>query len=268
MKLDKFVNSKLLGRPYHETVRRFEADRRLRLDSADVVVAKVMDIVNARSVVDVGCGTGEWLSVFAQRGVEKIVGFDGAYIDRGRLAIDPSCFVARDLNEPLAGLELGRFDLAMSLEVGEHLLPARAESLVDDLCSLSDTVLYGAAIVSQAGEDHINEQWQSYWAAKFLKRDYVAYDVLRPTIWEDSRVAIWYRQNSIFYVKQDSAAHSLFKQRFGSPSSSMLDVVHPALYLRNTNTKRGFQRLAKNIRRYVPGWRAARTSPAPHPTMS
>ena len=258
MKLDKFVYSKLLGRPYHQTARRFEAQRRLVLDSAQVVVAKVLDIVNVGSVVDVGCGTGDWLSVFAQRGVEKIVGLDGAYINRGRLAIDPSCFVARDLNEPLAGLELGRFDLAISLEVGEHLLPARAESLVDDLCTLSDVVLYGAAIVSQAGENHINEQWQSFWAAKFLRRDYVAYDVLRPMIWDDPRVVAWYRQNSIFYVKRNSAAYSQFKQRFGSSSSSMLDVVHPELYLRNTNTKRGLHRLAKNIRRYTLGRWASR----------
>lgn len=248
MKLDQFVYSKLLRRPYHPTKRRFEADRQLTLSSARSVIAKVMDIIPMRSVVDVGCGTGQWLSVFAERGVETFTGIDGSYINRDRLAIDPTHFIQWDLNSPLSELALERFDLAMSLEVGEHLLPARAESLVDDLCALSDVVLYGAAIVSQAGENHINEQWQSYWAKKFLARGYLAYDVLRPMLWGDTNVAYWYSQNTIFYVKRNSISHNRFEQRFGPPSSSMLDVVHPELYLRNTNTKRGWRRLAKNLR--------------------
>jgi hypothetical protein len=77
MKLDKLVYSKLLGRPYHPTARRFEAERRLALDSAQVVVAKVMDIINVGSVVDVGCGAGDWLSVFAHRGVKKLLASTG-----------------------------------------------------------------------------------------------------------------------------------------------------------------------------------------------
>jgi len=262
MKLDRLTYSKLLGRPYHPTTRRFEAERRLTLEAAQVIVARVMDMIPARSVVDVGCGVGNWLSVFAQHGVEKIVGLDGSYINRDRLAIDASCFVTCDLNQPLGPLTLGRFDLALSLEVGEHLLPARAESLVDDLCALSDVVLYGAAIVSQAGENHINEQWQSYWAEKFMRRGYVVYDVLRPIIWSEPCVVYWYKQNTIFYVKRDSAAHREFERRFGAPSASMLDLVHPELYLRNTNTKRGWRRLAKNIRRLgsrITGKRATHT---------
>jgi hypothetical protein len=249
MKLDHLLYSRLLGRPYHPGARRFEAMRQSALASAGVVVSHVLDITPARSVIDVGCWTGLWLSVFAQRGVERIVGVDGDYVSRDRLEIDPASWVSWDLNRPLGGLNLGRFDLAMSLEVGEHLTPERADSLVDDLCALSDVVLYGAAIVEQGGEDHINEQWQSYWVTKFLNRGYLAYDVLRPLIWAAPDVAYWYKQNAIFYVKRDSAAHAHFQQRFKTPSTSMFDVVHPELYWRNVNAKRGLRRLAKNSRR-------------------
>jgi SAM-dependent methyltransferase len=249
MKLDHLIYSKLLGRPYHPTGRRFEEDRRLALDSAAVVVAKINEITPARSVVDVGCGVGNWLSVFAKQGAEKIVGIDGDYINRSRLAIDQSCFVPRDLNRSLADLKLGRFDLALSLEVGEHLRPERADGLVDDLCALSDVVLYGAAIVRQEGDGHINEQWQSFWVEKFAQRGYVAFDVLRPAIWDDDRVAYWYRQNAIFYVRCGTPAYERFAQRFAPASPHMIDIVHPELFRIKTNAKRGVRRLAKNIRR-------------------
>jgi ribosomal protein L11 methylase PrmA len=42
--------------------------------SAEVIVPLVLEVVKARSVIDVGCGTGEWLSVFKEHGVEDIGG--------------------------------------------------------------------------------------------------------------------------------------------------------------------------------------------------
>jgi 2-polyprenyl-3-methyl-5-hydroxy-6-metoxy-1,4-benzoquinol methylase len=131
------------------------------VQSAAVVVDHVLDIFPVNSVVDVGCGPGFWLKIFADRGVRRITGIDGEYTDRTRLAIDPACFIGRDLNRRLIDLNLGKFDLAMSLEVGEHLLPERAESLVDDLCALSDFVMYAAAIERQGGDQYVNERWQS-----------------------------------------------------------------------------------------------------------
>jgi hypothetical protein len=251
VKIDRLIQTKLLGRPYRSSNRRFEEERRGILRSASIVAGHVLDVMPVRSVIDVGCGVGLWLKAFSERGVENVVGVDGDYTDRSRLEIDAACFIGRDLNAPLHELALGRFDLAMSLEVGEHLLPARADSLVDDLCSLSDLVMYGAAIERQGGEQHINEQWQSYWVNKFLSRDYLAYDVLRPAIWSDPAVNYWYKQNTILYVKRGSAAHAVFAKRFPVPSTAMFDLVHPELYWRNLNSKRGLRRLEKNVRRIL-----------------
>ena len=187
MKLDIVIKTKLLGQPYRPSQRRFNQEKIVALRSASIVVNQLLDLIPVKSVIDIGCGPGFWLKAFADRGVERIVGIDGGYTDRTRLAIDPSCFIGRDLNRPLSDLGLGKFDLAMSVEVGEHLLPERAESLVDDLCALSDFVMYGAAIEKQGGDQHINEQWQSWWVSKFAARDYLPYDVLRPAIWDRSR---------------------------------------------------------------------------------
>ena len=196
--------------------------------SAPRVAPKILNIHPARSVIDVGCNIGVWLRAFLDHGVERVLGIDGDYVDMAKLLVDPALFLRRDLNQPVG--DIGLFDLAISLEVGEHLKPGRAKGFVGDLCQLADVVLYGAAVPFQGGELHVNEQWQSYWAQLFADNGYVAYDVLRRAIWAQPNVAYWYKQNAIFYVKAGSAAHERFRTRYGEPSDTMFDVVHPELF--------------------------------------
>jgi hypothetical protein len=94
--------------------------RSLGTDSAEQIVPIVLDPVNPLPVVYVGCGTGAWLATFADHGVSRYLGIDGPYVDGGTLGIDPSRFIPAD---PRAPLSIGgeRFDLALSLEVAEHL---------------------------------------------------------------------------------------------------------------------------------------------------
>ena len=39
----------------------------------------------------------------------------------------------------------------------------------------------------------------------------------------------WYEQNTIFYVKRNSAANAWFVKRFANPSDTMFDVVQKLL---------------------------------------
>ncbi len=91
--------------------------------SAQIVLNHVLNLVpEVESVVDVGCGTGVWLSVLKEMGVKTIQGYDGNWVlGAGALAIPRECFSAVDLNK---SIEVDRrFDLAMSMEVAEHLAP-------------------------------------------------------------------------------------------------------------------------------------------------
>jgi SAM-dependent methyltransferase len=207
--------------------------------SARALVPVVLDIHPARSVVDVGCGIGGWVKAFAEHGIANAIGIDGTYVDRKQLMIDERQFAAQDLNRELDTADLcrrygdketGRFDLAISLEVAEHLEPARSESLVRDLCGLADVVLFAAAIPFQGGAGHINERWQSWWAQKFTDNGYDPFDVLRRDIWGRRDIAWWYKQNTIFYVKRNSAAHARFAVRFTQPADTMFDLIHPELF--------------------------------------
>ena len=152
-----------------------------------------------RSVVDVGCGTGTWLHVCKESGVGTILGIDGDNVDLNSLHIDRTEFKSFDLTKPLA-LDQA-FELAICLEVAEHLPEASADQLVDTLCRLSDRILFSAAMPEQGGQNHLNEQFFDYWKDKFNQRGYLCRDAFRNTIWNDTRVDAWYRQNMYLVEK-------------------------------------------------------------------
>ena len=69
--------------------------------SAGAIVPLVLGLAPPRSVVDVGCGQGTWLSVFRAHGIDDVLGVDGEYVDRARLEVPADCFQAHDLTRPL-----------------------------------------------------------------------------------------------------------------------------------------------------------------------
>jgi hypothetical protein len=102
----------------------------------------------------------------------NIRGFDGSWVSKELLEIPNDLFTEYDLTTPIKFGE--PYDLAISLEVAEHLPEQSADTFIDSLTGLWDFVLFSAAIPHQGGVNHVNEQWQSYWAATFAERGYLA----------------------------------------------------------------------------------------------
>ena len=50
--------------------------------SAKEIIPLVLELVRPKSVIDVGCGLGTWLSVLKVLGVEEIFGVDGDHVDK------------------------------------------------------------------------------------------------------------------------------------------------------------------------------------------
>jgi cyclopropane fatty-acyl-phospholipid synthase-like methyltransferase len=153
------------------------------ISSAEEIVPFVLKLTGAKSVADVGCGQGAWLSVFKKHGVTRILGLDGAHVSTSSLLIGHDEFRAVDLSH--APESAGKFDLVVSLEVGEHIPSASAQTYVTFLTSLAPVVLFSAAIPLQDGTHHVNEQWPDYWAALFAKCGYVPVDAVRPAFWDN-----------------------------------------------------------------------------------
>lgn len=169
--------------------------------SAQVMISLLQPWLRAQSVADLGSGRGVWLAEWQKAGANDILGIDGAYVDREHLAIPSDSYRAADLTHPVRFER--RFDLAQSLEVGEHLPQSASENLVESLTRASDIVLFSAAVTGQGGEYHINEQPLSFWQDLFAARGYTAFDCLRPALADRAEVEPWYRYNSVLYVNRN-----------------------------------------------------------------
>jgi len=120
------------------------------------------DRLRPASVADIGCGPGIYLTPFKERGC-TIYGVDGAPAAGEVLA--PGEFELVDLRNPWTPPRV--FDLALCIEVGEHLMPEHHLTLVETVSKCAPTVFWSAATPGQGGEGHHGEATPEYWFGLF-----------------------------------------------------------------------------------------------------
>jgi SAM-dependent methyltransferase len=226
------------------------------LASARIVVPLLLELVQPESVIDVGCGRGGWLRAFQEHGVERLQGFDGFYVERSKLLIDEGSFTPVDISKPFT---VGRsYDLALCLEVAEHLPRHAARGLVRSLAEAAPLVLFSAAVPGQGGTNHINEQWPSYWRALFAERGYRRLDPVRPRIWRNRYVASYYSQNLYLFASPEAIAKSAKLQEEERIANDVVLELIDGRILARYRTLRGILRECPRvmwraiIRRLVP----------------
>lgn len=193
--------------------------------SARIILPMLLQHFRFASAVDIGCGDGGWLAALQQCGVSDIQGIDGPWHSGQSLKILSGNFQRAHLDQPL---NLGRqFDLAISLEVAEHLHQERASDFVAELTGLAPVVLFSAAIPGQGGLNHFNERWPAYWAELFARHGYVAIDLFRAAIWNNPQVAWWYKQNILLYVARDRLGAVPALHAFIREPAEILPLIHP-----------------------------------------
>lgn len=239
--------------------KRFFSKREQRVTaSAEALVPQVIELLQPKSVIDVGCANGLWLEAFAKRGV-RVRGVDGPWVPQEQLRIPRADFRVLNLADaplPYKLAEPGeRFDLLVSFELLEHLPEERAEAMIEAMCSLSDTLLVSVAVPHQGGTGHVNEQWPDYWVQRFAARGFVAYDFLRYGLWSDERIAPWYRQNVIGYFRNGvpDAVREYFTRSIQKLAEQPMPLCHPGVFsyklgkLRNT-VRNPFGALAASVK--------------------
>lgn len=182
------------------------------------IIPLLQTLFDPKSVVDVGCGIGRWLQEFKNSGIDDAVGIDGFHLNKDLYLLDQKDLLQFDLENTF---KVDRtFDLAISLEVAEHISEKNAGLFVQSLTRLSNTILFSASIPGQGGQNHINEQWPSYWQKKFKEVGFTFYDIIRPQIWWNREIKSYYRQNMFIVSNQHIAI---------DPDLKVLDTVHPDL---------------------------------------
>ena len=197
-------------------------------ESAERILPFVHRLLQFESFLDVGCGTGTWLSIAQHHGVPVLFGVDGPWLDMEDFELDESQFRAVDLTRPL---DLGRrFDLVCCLEVASDI-PAEFEVvLMESLVRHGDAILFSSATMTQHHRPHVNKRWQSYWVEMFANRGFLAFDVIRPHMWTDETIGAHYRQNCILFACGEAAMKIRKAVReYELTPSFPLDVVHPAI---------------------------------------
>ncbi|MEZ4706696.1 MAG: methyltransferase domain-containing protein [Caldilineaceae bacterium] len=198
------------------------------LRCAQEILSLLYRFYQPKSVIDVGCGDGAWLLAAESLGSQKLKGLDTNHVKDGMLSSNCIEFSAVDLSQAFDIND--QYDLCISVEVAEHIPSRAARNFVEQLCRASDVVLFSAAIVDQGGDNHINEQWPSYWAEIFQSHNYECLDVFRAAIWESELVEWWYRQNILLFVNPQTTLLNVDAVK--AEIKPVLNIVHPLNYQR------------------------------------
>jgi SAM-dependent methyltransferase len=197
------------------------------LDSPSTIVPVLCDFLNPSSVVDLGCGIGTFLHCFKKNGVNRVLGIDGTWANKEmiRKHLKDEEFFEANIEEIIEINQ--KFDLAICLEVAEHVDAKYAENIVKTLTDLSDVIVFSAALPNQGGQNHINEQPPWYWEEKFNKFGYKFIDCLRDVFWDNKDVFWWYSQNMFLVVKDD---HNIDFNKIKKTEDKAQHRIHPELF--------------------------------------
>ena len=221
--------------------------------SAEKVLSLVLDALpEVHSAIDFGCGVGTWLSVLKKKDVSEIQGLDGSWVEQDLLEIPRQDFRQVNFEEIISCDK--KYDLAISLEVAEHLSEKTAIRFIESLVTSSDFILFSAAIPFQGGTGHINEQWPDYWAGMFNERGYVALDFVRRNIWNDKQIPTWYRQNILVFVKKEQMQRVKTPGLDNCDNNLPISLVHPDTYFSKVNQMSSVKGSWKLFRRAVKNW--------------
>ncbi|MFC1646139.1 class I SAM-dependent methyltransferase [Candidatus Omnitrophota bacterium] len=199
----KYHLFKLIGKDKEFIYNRSFFDKNLKwnLPISEAVVDILIKYFNPRSVVDVGCGNAEFLWQFQKKSI-VIKGYEGSRHAINNALIDKKFIQWFDLRNRLQPQE--RYDLALCLEVAEHIERSYSQVLIDSLSNLSDTIIFTAATPGQGGHFHINEQPRSFWINLWKKNNFKYIDQLTLKIKEEFRmnkILHWYSDNLMVFKR-------------------------------------------------------------------
>lgn len=136
------------------------------------IARNIVDLFSPKTVLDAGCAYGYLVKELRDLGVEAY-GFDISEfaISQADESIRPYV-AAHSVTEKLPDNFPDKFDLVITIEVLEHILPLDGEKAIKNLCSYSDTVIFTSTPSDLNNRTHVNVQQQEYWAKIFAANSF------------------------------------------------------------------------------------------------
>ena len=194
-------------------------------------------IIKPKSAIDIGCGDGIWIESIKEKFKVDGVGLES----------DKICKILHNENKFIKSCDFEKkisikefFDLLVCVEVASDLKKKRAESFIHDICKLSNVIIFASGCPNQSHKPHKNVQWPSYWIKIFNGLGFKEIDLFRPQIWNDKKMAPWFKQNLFLFVNQKKKG-TLKKLNSFTFNGLPFDIIHPDLLPQSIEAKGLFE---------------------------
>ena len=140
---------------------------------AEYFVPKIIKEFQPKYVLDVGCGSGQWLDEYRKYNV-KTAGIEGSSNAWEAMSEETKEVVVEwDLRDTMHE-EDWSIDFFQSFEVAEHIEEEYSDVFLHNLVKDDpDVILLTAALPGQAGHHHVNCQEREYWMKKMKDNGYL-----------------------------------------------------------------------------------------------
>lgn len=146
------------------------------------------------SIVDIGCGNGKYVMNFLAHGI-SCKGYDGSPLTP---ELSGGLCETMDFSQPV---DIGKFDMVLSLEVGEHIPVQYEQIFIDNLCNASKyLILMSWAVEGQPGIGHVNCRSNEYIIAEVEKRGF-KYTPKTSELLRKISSLPWFKNTLMFFVK-------------------------------------------------------------------
>jgi len=173
---------------------------------ASKIVFKILkSFIDPKIIFDYGCGYGIWAkNAASQFPSSKVVGFD---LNSTIAKNNASKELLQNLHYESINFETHEYsyqksNLAISLEVVEHISKDRANLHILRMCQTSEVILFSGAVKGQGGTGHINEQTLEYWVNQFKSHGWIPIDIIRPQIKHIHKIPSYYKNNILLFVHE------------------------------------------------------------------
>ena len=145
------------------------------------IADRIVNDLKPRTVLDAGCAMGYLVAALRDRGVEAYgVDISEYAISKVREDIKQYCAVG-SLTESLPACLPRQYDLVVTIEVLEHMYEEDGRKAIQNLCTLSDRIIFSSTPDDFTERTHFNVQQREYWARLFAAEGFFDDLTYRPT---------------------------------------------------------------------------------------